>query len=82
MTPEDLREMTRRHHQEHLLHAHGFEPVLPDGRELWTRGYELYTRGRALVVVLEELAATDRGSRSFTDSLIKFSQDDERGSEC
>lgn len=64
MTPEDLQEMHRRHSQEHLLHAHGFEPLLPDGRELWTRGYELYTRGRALVVALAELV---RGRAVFED---------------
>lgn len=57
MTPEDLQEMARRHSQEALLYAHNFEPVRPDGRELWTRGLELYTRSRALIVALAELAA-------------------------
>lgn len=57
MTPEDLTEMQRRLSQEHLLHAHNLEPVLKDGRELWTRDLELYSRGRALVVALGELAA-------------------------
>ena len=51
MIPEDLAEMHRRHSQEELLFSHGFEPVLPDGRELWTRTgaepLELYTRARA-----------------------------------
>ena len=60
MTPEDLREMQRRLSQEHLLHAHGFAPVLEGGRELWIRDLELYTRGRALVSALEELAARER----------------------
>ncbi len=49
MTPEDLQEMSRHHHQEALLHAHGFEPLLPDGHELWVRTGpehpELFTRG-------------------------------------
>ena len=59
MTSEDLTEIQRCLSQEHLLHTHRFEPVLPDGRELWTRAGaehpELYTRGRALVVALREL---------------------------
>ncbi len=57
---EDLIEMTRRHHQEELLHAAGFEPIRHDARELWIRDLELYTRSRALVVALEELAAGER----------------------
>ncbi len=61
MTPEDLQEMTRRHHQEHLLFVAGFEPLLPDGRELWIRDDEPYLRRRALVVALEEQVAGERG---------------------
>lgn len=69
MTPEDLTEMQRRLSQEHLLHAHLFEPVLPDGRQLWVRDHELCTRSRALVVALAELVAGDRGVRLRLDSL-------------
>ena len=61
MNPEDLQEMARRLEQEALLHAHGFEPVLPDGRELWTRDYELFTRCRALVAALHEVTKPIRG---------------------
>ncbi len=57
MTREDLQEMTRRHAQEALLHRTGFEPLLPDGRELWVRGDELYSRSRALVEALQVLAS-------------------------
>ncbi len=46
--------MTRRHHQEHLLHRTGFEPLPEDGRELWTKDLELYTRSRALEVLAGE----------------------------
>ena len=63
MIPEDRAEMQRRLSQEQLLHAHGFEPVLPDGRELFTRDLELYTRGRALVVSLEKLSGEREGAR-------------------
>ncbi len=57
MTDEDLQEMSRRHAQEELLHRTGFEPIRPDSRELWLRDQELFTRQRALVSALEELAA-------------------------
>ena len=67
MRPEDRAEMSRRLNQELLLFRSGFEPVLPDGRELFTRTGaehpELYTRGRALVVALAELAAGERATR-------------------
>ncbi len=66
VTPEYLQDMTRRHHQEHLLFVAGFEPLLPDGAELFTRTGaehpELYTRSRALVVGLRELTAVERGA--------------------
>ncbi len=54
MTPEDLQELQRRHAQEELLHAAGFEPTRPDARELFTRDLELYTRSRALEVLAGE----------------------------
>ena len=64
MTPEDLQDVSRHLDKERLLFVAGFEPILPDGRELWTRTGaehpELYTRGHALVVALEELAARER----------------------
>ncbi len=56
---EDLAEMQRRHHQEHLLFVAGFEPLLPDGRELWIRDDEPYLRSRALVSALEEQVLAD-----------------------
>ena len=60
MTPEDLAEMQRRLNQEILSFRSGFAPVLEGGRELFARDLELYTRGRALVSALEELAARER----------------------
>ena len=60
MTPEDRAEMIRRLAQEALLHRTGFAPVQPGGRELFTRDHELFTRGRALVVGLWELADGER----------------------
>ena len=82
MTPEDLREMRLRLNQEELLISHSFEPVLEGGRELFVRDLELFDRGRALVVSLEELVALDRGAPLFTNSLIRQRDDnldDERG---
>ncbi len=68
MIPEDLAEMQRRLNQEELLIKHGFEPLLENGRELWTRDLELFDRGRAVVAALEE-TALDRGAPLFTNSL-------------
>ena len=63
MNPEDLQEMARRLEQEALLHGHGFESVLPGGRELWARDDELYTRCRALVAALHEVTEPIRRGR-------------------
>ncbi len=65
MTPEDLQDMSRRYHQEQLLFVSGFEPVQPGGRKLWVRDYELFTRGRALVTALRELAAGEVVERAL-----------------
>ena len=70
MTPEDLAEMGRWLEQEALLHRSGFEPVLPDGRELWMRDLELFSRGRALVVSLEELAGEGERDRESVRRIL------------
>lgn len=61
MIPEDLQETTRRFSQEHLLHAHGFEPVLPDDRDLFVgtgaEVPELYIRVRAVAWRANDLRA-------------------------
>ncbi len=77
MIPDDLQDMSRLD-QEQLLYVAGFEPVLENGRELWTRSNEPYLRSRALLVALEELTALGRGYRSFVDSLTDFTNKDER----
>ena len=70
MTPEDLREMQRRLNQELLLFRSGFEPVLEGGRELFVRDLELFSRGRALVVSLEELAGEGERDRESVRRII------------
>lgn len=60
---EDLQEMQRRLNQEELLIRHRFEPVLPEGRELFVRDLELFTRGRALVEALQVLTADEGATR-------------------
>ena len=63
MILKDLQEIIR-HHQEHLLYTHGFEPVLTDGRELFIRTgaevTELYTYARDMAWQANDLKA-DRG---------------------
>ncbi len=64
MIPEDLQEITCCRHQEHLLYAHGFEPVLADDRELFIRTgaevAELYTHAWDMAWRSNDLRA-DRG---------------------